>query len=353
MGGERGRLINSSDRARAVHLIQKASADGARIIACCDTLDISVRTYQRWNAGDIIDKRKGAKKMIPRKLSVAEEEKLISLCCSKRYQDMNPYEIFVNLLEEGIYVASISTIYRVLRKKNLIHNRSNRKGKKSTSKPPQVIATGPNQIWCWDITWLPSAVKGIFYYAYTIIDIWDRSIIGWVIHPEERDEHSKNLFNSVLAEQNYPNVHIHSDNGSPMKGLSLLALYRDLKISNSYSRPRVSNDNPFIESFFGTMKKSIKYPKAFKSLSDARTWFADFINCYNNEHRHSGIYYCTPNQLRTGVYTEILQKRNHTMFDAYKRNLQRWSSTPKQWNLQHVVYLNPTNELRQILKKSA
>jgi len=231
--------------------------EGARLKKCCEVVEISVRTYQRWAAGRITDKRKGAPKMIPRKLSDLEKQEIIDLCCSDEFKDSNPYEIVITLLEKEKYIASIRSFYRVLKAAKLLHHRSNKRPRSKISTPPEKVATGSNQVWTWDITWLPSVVKGIFYYSYKIIDIWDKNIVGWEIHYTENVEHARSLFQRTLAEQGYPPVHIHSDNGNPMKGVSLLALFDDLGCKNSFSRPRVSNDNPFIESFFGTMKCSI------------------------------------------------------------------------------------------------
>jgi transposase InsO family protein len=353
LGGKRGRLIMVKDREHAVTIIQEAITNGARLKRACDTVEISIRTYQRWKAGELKDKRKGAQKRIPRKLTTEEEAKIIRLCCSPEFKDFNPYDIFIILLETGTYIASIRTIYRVLKKANLLHHRSNKKPGTRKSAPKEAVATGPNQVWCWDITWLPTRVKGIFLYSYMIIDIWDKSIVGWSIHEEENEAHAKDLFDQVLAEQGYPDVHIHSDNGNPMKGLSLLALFYFLKISNTYSRPRVSNDNPFIESFFGTMKCSVKYPGRFDTIDEAREWMARFVAYYNTEHRHSGIAYFTPKQMRTGSYKTIVDIRNKTMQEAYRKNPARWSRNAKQWDKDFTVYLNPSLDTRQKLEKVA
>lgn len=352
MGGARGRLIKPSDRNRAVSLIQEAIKEGARLKNCCKVLDISQRTYQRWKAGNGIDGRKGAEKNVAGKLSEHERQRIISVSCSDEYKDSNPYEIFLTLLEKGIYIASISSFYRVLRSAGLLHHRGNKRPRSKQKKPPELVATGPNQVWTWDITWVQSLVKGIFYYSYKIIDIWDKNIVGWEIHDSESEEHSRNLFQRVLAEQGNPNVHIHSDNGNPMKGISLLALLYDLGCSNSFSRPRVSNDNPFIESFFGTLKTSVKYPGKFESIDQAREWMASFIDWYHTQHRHSGIQFFTPQQMRSGDYRKLIEKRNEVKRQAVKRNPRRWKNGVKLWTTNHQVYLNPTNETRSSLKKA-
>ena len=150
-----------------------------------------------------------------------------------------------------------------------------------------------------------------------------------------------------------PNVHIHSDNGNPMKGISLLALLYELGCKNSFSRPRVSNDNPYIESFFGTMKTSFKYPGRFKSIEHAREWVAAFVDWYHTQHRHSGIQYFTPQQMRSGEYKKLVSRRNETMLKAVSKNPCRWSKSIKQWKKDHTVYLNPGLETIAALKKAA
>ena len=153
----------------------------------------------------------------------------------------------------------------------------------------------------WDITWLKSLVTGIWYYAYVIIDLYDRSVINWAIYENESDEHSTQLFKDACIKHGCSPQFVHSDNGNPMKGVTLVGLFYQLGIVPSYSRPRVSDDNPFIESFFKTLKYKSGYPKKFDSIESARKWFADFVDWYNNRHWHSGMQYITPMQKRKGL----------------------------------------------------
>jgi putative transposase len=234
-------LIPEVKRSLAVGLIKEATKSGARLKKACDAMELSVSTYRRWERGKLQDKRKGAKKDIPRKLSETEKQEILEICCSADYKDMNPYEIHATLFDEGIYIASISSFYRVLREKNLIKHRRNSRPAYEHSRPPEKRATGPNQVWCWDITWIKTDVRGIFFYAYVIIDIWDRSIVKWSIHDREDEALSRELFESAVRDNRSPDVFIHSDNGNPMKGVSLLAFFQMVGLSNSYSRPRVSN----------------------------------------------------------------------------------------------------------------
>lgn len=350
MGGRRGRLIPVDMRKLAVDLIKEANENGARIWKACEALEISVSTFERWRKGKYYDKRKGAPKLVPRKLTEEERAQIINISCNEEYKDCNPYKIHASLLDKGVYIASTSSFYRVLRENGLIHHRGNTHPGTGHNAPPERVATGPNQVWCWDITWLTTNVRGLFKYAYVIIDIWDRSIVKWSIHDREDDALAEELFQAALKDNNFPDVFVHSDNGNPMKGISLLALFYDLGICNSYSRPRISNDNPFIESWFKTLKYDVSYPGKFESLTDAREWFAVFVHQYNTSHSHSGLHFITPKQIRDGKYETIVNKRNKTMIEAQKRNPQRWSSSAKQLPKEHIVYLNPSADTRLSLK---
>jgi putative transposase len=340
-------------RMRAIKLIDEAVNNSARRKKACEMLDITIRTYWRWKKGPSGDRRKGADKRVARKLTDQERKAIIDQCCSSQNKDKTPYEVYFSLLEEdSLYIASISSFYRVLGAANKLHHRGNCKPRKKHSQPPEVIATGPNQVWCWDITWLATEVKGLYLYAYTIIDIWDKSIVGWDIHDREDAELARDLFQRMKSKFNLHGIHLHSDNGNPMKGMTLLAFLYSMKVSVSRSRPRVSNDNPFIESFFKTMKYSVCYPGRFKGLEHARSWMADFINWYNNNHRHSGINYVTPAQMRSGMHHEIFTARNEVIQAAYEKHPERWSKKPKQWGHEsHTVYLNPSAETKQSIRE--
>src|SRR5574344_2051596 len=199
-------------------------------------LGISERTIQRWNKNGVDDHRKGSAKNVVRKLSESERDELYLVACSDEYKDMNPHEVYNSLLDKGIYFASESSFYRVLReKKALCHRRETKEGT-SRKKPDELKATAKNQVWMWDITWLKTDVKGIYYYAYVIEDLYDRSIVGWMIFENESDVHAKELFEAAcLKEKAHPKF-VHSDNGEPMKGITLVAFYYQLGIIPSFSR---------------------------------------------------------------------------------------------------------------------
>lgn len=270
------------------------------------------------------DQRKGSKRVVTHRLTEAEEEKVTATLNSSRFCDMTPAMIVAILAQEGTYIASESTMYRIMRKKNLLAHRQKSKSPRTSKQPERIDVTGPNQVWSWDITWLKTAVKGQFYFAYTIIDIYDRSIVGWSIETQESDDHAHKLFHRVIRDLKVHPQIIHSDNGNPMRGMTLAVFLDSLFISRSYSRPRVSDDNPFIESWHKTLKYSVDYPNFFESLEGARTWYANFINWYNTDHLHSGLGYVTPEQRRTGEADTVYKKRNETLLNARLLNPSRW-----------------------------
>ncbi len=278
---------------------------------------------------------------------------MIDTACSERFRDCNPYEIVAILLEESIYIASPSTFYRILGQEKLLHHRGECRPATKRAAPAELKATGPNQVWCWDITYLPTIVKGMFLYAYIIIDVWSRKIVGWEIHSEESEVHARTLFQRLSIKNKLKGVRLHSDNGNPMKGATLLVTLFILGIIPSYSRPRVSDDNPYIESFFKTLKYTVGYPKRFSDLDHARSWLAGFIHWYNYKHRHSGVGYITPADRHSGIGAKIMAIRNETLLEAYEKRPERWSRKPALWVEKPVVYLNPSLDTRSRLKDKA
>lgn len=326
---------------------------GARVSPLCTALGVHPRTYARWKA-DPIDRRKGCRKRNTRALTDEERQEIIKVCTSDRFKDTTPGEIVAILAEEGTYIASERTYYRVLKAANLLHHRSNSRPARRPYQPPELKATGPDQVYTWDITWLPSYVHGIFWYCYAVIDVWSREIIGWTIQHSESEVHAKQLFESIKRQRNLNGVWVHSDNGSPMRGATFAAWLATMGMFLSHSRPMVKNDNPYIESFFKTLKYHAAYPGTFKTIDDARSWMGDFIDWYNTTHRHSGLGYITPEQRRTGEDINLFARRNETMQKAFEQHPERFSKHgPKVWSSQRVVYLNPSQETRRIIHKPA
>lgn len=351
MGGPRGRLISTSDRKMAVQLISEANAAGARLERACRELGISVRTYQRWmkDGPSSIDKRPITKRKPPvNKLSEEEKAEIIKVCNRAKFADLTPAQIVPKLADQGIYIASESTFYKVLKeaKQNAKRNRVN---PPRTSSLTTHIATGPNQVWSWDITWLPASIKGSYYKLYMVIDVFSRLIVNWEIHEVESSKHAQDLIKKAVFKHRVfqePLV-LHSDNGSPMKAQDFQNLLVQLGITKSYSRPRVSNDNPFSESLFKTLKYTKDFPlKGFGSIDEARKWVHNFVELYNTEFLHSGINFVTPKQRHTGEDVGILSKRDEVYKAARQKRPERWSGETRSWTRVNQVALNPTGEMR-------
>lgn len=342
------------EKREAIELVIEAVTSGARKRLACEILGVSVRTLQRWETECREDARKEADKRIPRKLTLEERQKVLDIACSERFKDLTPYEIVAILAEEGTYIASERTFYRILKAEGLLSHRSNQRPGTKKAKPAEYAATGPGQVWSWDITWLSTTVRGLFLYAYIIKDIWTKEIVGWEVHEEENDRISSKMFQRLKAHYNLRGVVLHSDNGNPMRGSLMLMTMYNLGVIPSYSRARVSNDNPFSESLFKTMKYMPAYPGRFKHIDQAREWMAEFVHWYNTMHRHSAIGYVTPAQRRNGESQEIFRKRNETIKRAKEMHPERWSSAPRLWGCDDVVWLNPSDETREmLLQKSA
>jgi len=275
-----------------------------------------MRTLQRWRTGHITDRRKGAPKRVANKLSPEIITDLITTACSAEYRNDNPLVMYVKLLEEHRYIASPRSLYRILKAQGLLKRRCNGAVPAKHKRPPERTATGPNQVWSWDITYLPLQVRGLFVYAYVFLDIWSRKIVGWEIQERESPEIASHCFERTVAREGNRPLYLHSDNGNPMKGISMLATLYRFGVIPSYSRPRVSNDNAYSEALFKTAKYVPSYPGYFASLGDAQLWFADFVHWYNTKHRHSAIGYVTPEQRHTGTDKELLHHRNMTLFYA-------------------------------------
>lgn len=333
-------MISAETKEQAVVLIQEAVASGARVKQACEILELPFRTYLRWRHGAVHDRRPDATRTIPRALSIEEIERFYRCANEPRFRDKTPGQIVAILLEEGTYFGSERTLYRILAAKQALVSRTETRAPGISRKPPELTATGPNQVWTWDITWLPTDVKGVFLYAYAIIDIFSRAIVGWSVEDEEHADHAKALFARVVRERKVHPRFVHADNGGPMRGLSLVAFLTHLRVGLSYSRPRVSDDNPFIESFFRTVKYHVGYPKYFPSLAFAREWLADFIAWYNTDHRHSGIGYVTPDQKHHGMDIALFELRQTTLNSAATFHPERFVKGPRTVTPIRTVRLN-------------
>jgi putative transposase len=236
-------------------LVKEATDAGARLEKACEVIEMRARTIQRWqsqNTGE--DRRRGPLTSPGNKLSPKEREKILETVNSPEYRDLPPKQIVPKLADKGIYLGSESTLYRILREEEQLRHRERSKPATST-RPREHVATGPNQVYSWDITYLPSPVRGRFYYLYLVMDVWSRKIVGATVHDRESPDLAAELIEEVciLYEIDPRGLVLHSDNGGPMKGSTMLATLQRLGIMPSFSRPGVSNDNPFSESLLRTM----------------------------------------------------------------------------------------------------
>ena len=262
------------------------------------------------------------------------------------YRDLPPKQIVPKLADDGIYLASESTFYRILREEwQLAHRERSRPA--TGGRPRERLATGPNQVYSWDITYVLCPIRGRFYYLYLVMDVWSRKIVGAAVHDRESSDFAADLIEEVciLHEIDPRGIVLHSDNGAPMKGSTMLATLQRLGIMASFSRPGVSDDNPFSESLFRTLKYRPEYPSApFESLEQARAWVALFVRWYNTAHLHSGINFVTPADRHDGREDAIFERRRGVYEAARKRHPERWSGSTRRWESVKEVRLNPAKD---------
>lgn len=327
-------MIGLEDRRNMAQHIEQAHHEGARLAAACEFAGISVRTLQRWKAQDGLqtgDGRPTALRGTPgHALTPEERQRLLEVANEPRFADMPPARIVPALADEGVYLASESSFTRVLRQAGQNRHRSRAKAPRKVRPPTTHVATAPAQLWCWDLTYLPAQVLGRWFYLYLILDVFSRKIVGFEVHATDHADHAAHLVKrTALAE----GIHamaakpvLHGDNGSTFKATTVLAMLHWLGIDPSYSRPRVSNDNPYVESLFRTAKYRPEFPAGgFVDLDHARGWAAEFVRWYNHAHRHSGIGYVTPAQRHAGTDRHILQARHELYLRARQSNPGRWS----------------------------
>jgi len=286
------------------------------------------------------------------KISVTELDEILAVLRSPRFVDHSPAQVFFSLLDEGVYLASVSSFYRVLRANDEVRERR-RQATHPARKRPELIATKPLVVWSWDITKLKGPKRGEYYDLYVIIDIFSRYVVAWCVAPSESGELAKELIADAVARHEVPpgQLTIHADRGSSMTSNPVAELLSFLGIGRSHSRPHVSNDNPFSESQFKTMKYCPAFPERFGSVEEARTFCEAFFSYYNHEHRHSGIGYHTPASVHFGTAAEVRAQRAETLQAAYATNPVRFRHRrPEPPELPTVAWINeplPEEEIRQ------
>lgn len=339
------------ERTQVIELIQEAFKGGARLERACDEAGISLRTYRRWfKAGEVQnDQRPVALRPAPsNRIPDETRQEILEICNSQAFSHLPPSQIVPSLLDSGIYLASESSYYRILHEHGQVNHRGQSLPPKPGKQPTTHHADGPNQVWCWDITYLPTRVRGQFFYLYMFEDLWSRKIVGYEVHERECGQLSAELIHRcMLREQclNTPLV-LHSDNGAPMRANTMKAKLEQLGVASSHSRPRVSNDNAYIESLFRNLKYRALWPSSgFNSLAEARDWVEEFVGWYNEEHKHSGIRFVSPQERHAGKDAEILAHRQRVLEKARQRHPERWGSRPiRNCEPVGIVSLNPDTE---------
>ena len=334
-------------------LINEAHVNGARKSKACELLNISLRTLERWKKPDgTNDKRRNTNRPAQaNQLSQEEREKILTLANSKEYCDLPACKIVPLLADKGLYIASESTFYRILRaEKQLKHRQLSRPA--THSKPDAVTANTSNQVWTWDISYLPTTVLGLYFYLYLIVDIYSRKIVGWSIHRQQSSDLGSALIKQACIDEAVQahQLVLHSDNGKPMKGVTMLAMLETLGVMPSFSRPSVSDDNPYSESLFRTVKYHPSFPAVtkFDTLESARAWMERFTDWYNNHHLHSGLKFITPHQRHTGADKVIMDKRHQVYQQAKTQRPERWSGSTRNWSLPSSVTLNPNKKANSL-----
>ena len=331
-------------------LIDEARQAGARLAPACRAINLDPRTVQRWRADRLAgrpldDGRFGPRTTPGNALSPSERRRVLATVNSPEFRDLPPTRIVPLLADRGISIASEATIYRILREERQLAHRGTARPR-VRHRPRRRIATGPGQVWSWDITYLRGPVRGRFLYLSMVMDVWSRKIVAAELHDAENDDHAAAMI-TAAADREGVRPHtlvLHSDNGNPMRGSTMLASLQQLGILPSFSRPRCSNDNPFSESLFGTLKGAPEYPRdgRFESERDAREWVDGFVHWYNQIHLHSGIRFVTPADRHEGREAEILAARDSVYADARRRHPERWTGRTRNWTPIRTVVLNPS-----------
>ena len=310
----------------------------------CDSLGLPRATYYRMNVSK--NKVEKKKQVSPRKLTNLEEEKVLSILNSQRYCDMAPGEIYATLLDESVYLCSPRTMYRMNHQ-----NVQRRQKDQGNYTKPELLATAPNQLWSWDITKLKGPKKWTYYYLYKIMDVYSRYVVGWMVAYRESSELAMILIEQTCIRQGIKKdqLTIHADRGSSMKSNAVGQLLADLGVTKTHSRPHVSNDNPYSESLFKTLKYRPNFPECFGSIEDARSFCIGFFYWYNINHKHSGIAMLTPENVHYNYADEVVSKRQIILDQIFKKYPQRFvNGKPKCRMPDNIVWINKPEVVKKV-----
>ncbi|MCX5745763.1 MAG: IS3 family transposase [Proteobacteria bacterium] len=314
------------------------------VVAACTAVAVSRASLHRWRQpvpppSALVSR---ARAPSPRRLGDSERQAILDALHSAEFADQPPTEMYATLLGRGTYLASIRTIYRVLTAAGEVRDRRNQRAPQQHAMP-SLTATAPNQIWTWDITKLATLEKGVFLMAYVIIDLFSRFVVGWMVAAKECKHLAAQLFAETIARHGVaPGLQVHSDRGSAMKSDTLAQLLDSLGASRSFSRPRVSNDNPYSEAQFKTLKYQPDYPGRFGSVLHGRAWLGDFFGWHNDGHHHAGLSLFTPAEVFHGRVAEVAATRQAALDVAYRAHPERFPNGAPRVQLPPVaVHINP------------
>jgi putative transposase len=322
-------------------LVEDFAEPGVSMVAACSSLGVSRATLYRGTHPALpLAIREYAPS--PRRLGDEERQAIVDAMHSAEFVDQPPMEMFAKLLSRGVYLASIRTIYRVLAELGESKERRNQRLPHPYVKP-SLTATGPNQVWTWDITKLATLEKGVFLHAYVIIDLFSRYVVGWMVAAKECKHLAAQLFAEAAARHGIePGLIVHADRGAAMKSDTLAQLLATLGIDQSFSRPHVSDDNAFSESQFKTLKYQPDYPGFFATLLHARGWLEAFFGWHNDEHHHSGLALFTPADVFFGRFMAVHAARQDALDAAHARHPERFPNGPPKAALPPAkVHINP------------
>lgn len=311
------------------------------IAGVCKALGVSRASFYRQRSSQVIEPK--SRPRPPRSLSATEQQQVLDILHSERFVDQSPAEVYATLLDEGIYLCSLRTMYRLLAAHEEVRERRHQR-RHPVYQKPQLLATAANQLWSWDITKLPGPGKYSAFHLYVILDVFSRYVVGWMVAYRESEILAERLIRLSCQKQEIQpqQLTLHADRGSSMRSKTVAFLLSDLGVTKSHSRPHVSNDNPFSEAQFKTLKYQPQFPKQFGSLEDARSFCRAFFDWYNHEHHHSGIGWLTPATLHNGQADPVVQQRQQVLLAAYHAHPERFvQGQPTPPTVPTAVWINP------------
>jgi len=319
-------------------------------VAACNALDIARPTYYRRMGTR--EENATSRPAPTRTLSANERQEVLEVLHSERFVDLAPAEVYATLLDEGVYHCSVRTMYRVLEDAGEVRERRDQ-ARHPHYQAPELLATAPNQVWSWDITKLLGPVKWTYFYLYVILDIFSRYVVGWMIAPHESSALAKRLIAETCEKQNVQpgQLTIHADRGASMKSKPVALMLADLGVTKTHSRPHVSDDNPYSESQFKTLKYRPDFPDRFGSIQDARAFCQGFFAWYNYEHHHTGIGLLTPEMVHYGKAEAVINQRRIVLASAFEAHPERFvRGLPTPTPLPEAAWINkPKRESQQII----